>query len=232
MKKLISILLCTLLILSSVSVTAFSATQTEIEQANDSSSYLYKDMFKQRYGFESYTDEHLSYDELYYHNDENGDVDWALIYANAYNCPPWNYHIVFKDRVLMYGTCTPFSFGYGLYDVKQDKFFDIISDSNHKYEFNFNNYEGLEEVFESSKIGYPIGDADLDKVLSIADATFIQRVLAKISDFKYDDLVDYYHGYKNWDELGYPKYISDVNCDGERDILDATAIQMKLAKLY
>ena len=193
--------------------------------------YLFKDKLISKYDFEPYTAEYMDYEEMYYHYDENGNMDWVLLYANVHNTDPWIYNIIFRDRILMCGTNRPFSFGYGIYDVKEDEFHDIITDEIQNYFFDLSAYDGLEEVFDSLKLGYPIGDANHDHELSIMDATQIQLVLAKLATFDYEDRVDYYHGYKDWSELGYPKYISDINCDGERNILDATAIQMKLAKL-
>ena len=82
----------------------------------------------------------------------------------------------------MYGGYTPFSFRYGIYDVKEDKFYDILRE-----DFDFSKYDELEETFDSFEPGYPIGDADFDKELSILDATFIQFALAQLSDFHSDD---------------------------------------------
>jgi len=185
--------------------------------------HLYEKRFIEIYSDVIFTESH-NYDELYYHYDENGEVDWAFIYQCSYNAPPWNYHTLFKDRLFMYGSNTPFSFGYGIYDVKKDKFYDIISNS-----FDFSQYEDLDEVFESLNLGYPIGDADFSGTLTIKDATRIQRYVAKLDNL--NDEIYAYHGAISPEELGYPKYLSDFNRDGERSILDATAIQRKLAKL-
>lgn len=187
--------------------------------------HLFEARFLELYGNMVYTDTH-DYDELYYHYDENGDIDWALIKQCSHNAEPWEYNTFFKGRIFVYGSHTPFSFGYGLYDVKEDKFYDIINE-----DFDYSKYQDLEEVFESFNFGYPLGDADHDRVLSILDATAIQLHLANIQPLSYSDEVGGYHGYVSWDQLGYPKYISDMNCDGNRDILDATAIQLKLAGL-
>ena len=60
------------------------------------------------------------------------------------------------------------------------------------------------------------------------DATFVQRVIAELDEFNnYDNINDYYV-HRGKEIL---KYISDFDRDGERTILDATAIQMKLAQL-
>ena len=61
---------------------------------------------------------------------------------------------------------------------------------------------------------YLIGDVDMDGVVTILDATYIQRVLASIDVFTDGQKVK-----------------SDVDDDGEVTIIDATAIQLYIAKL-
>lgn len=219
MKKLISIILIIVLIMSVVSITAFAETK---EHDN-----LYEVLFVNRYLVNDHNIDipYYVYDELYYHYDENGVIDWALIYECSYNSPPWNYHGIYKDRILMYGDYSPFCFCYGIYDVKNDKFCDVLRST-----IDFDEYEGLEEVLDAQKPGYPIGDADRDGDLTILDATEIQRFLAGITSLSYEDEVLYYYGYKSWDELSLPKYISDYDRDGERTVMDATAIQKALVR--
>lgn len=182
--------------------------------------HLYEKRFLELYEDMIFSETH-DYDELYYHHDENGEVDWALIEQCSHNAPPWEYHRVFKGRVFMYGDHRPFSFRYGIYDVKEDKFYDIIDD-----QFDYSKYDDLEEVFNTFNFGYLIGDSDSDGVLSVMDATLIQMSLAGLTDL--DDVLIDYDGYFN----GFPKYISDFDCDGMRTIMDATGIQMKLAEIY
>lgn len=180
--------------------------------------HIYEARFLELYGDMIFSETH-DYDELYYHHDENGEIDWALIEQCSYNAPPWEYHRVFKGRVFMYGDHRPISFRYGIYDVKEDKFYDIIDDK-----FDYSKYDELEEVFNTFNLGYLIGDSDRDGMLSVMDATLIQMSLAGLADLD-DVLIDYYREYSN----GFPTYISDFDCDGERTIMDATGIQMKLA---
>lgn len=59
-----------------------------------------------------------------------------------------------------------------------------------------------------------LGDADLDGVITITDATTIQRILAKLAT-----------------ATAKQKFLADVNGNGELDITDATYIQRYLAKL-
>ncbi|MBQ2971050.1 MAG: hypothetical protein IJE16_00695 [Ruminococcus sp.] len=183
---------------------------------------LYEDRF-----LEVYDDEYVSfgsshyYEELYYHYDSNNEIDWALIEQCSYNNPPWNYHTIYKDRILMYGDFHPFRFRYGVYDVKKDMFVDIFG-----WDFSFSEYDELEKVFDSLEVGYPIGDADFDAELTVLDATLIQRALAGLCDFHAEDEIIA----SSW-LVGSLDYMSDFNRDGERSVLDATAIQMKLAKI-
>lgn len=186
--------------------------------------HIFEAEFIEKYSEIIFSESH-EYDELYYHYDKNGDMDWALVYECSYNSSPWNYHIMYKDRILMYGGYFPFSFAYGVYDAKAGEFYDILNDK-----FNFDDYKDLEVIFDSFMPGYPIGDADLDKDLTIMDATYIQRVLAGLTYFDERDTIESYFGYVSWNELGYPRYISDMDRDGKRTVLDATAVQRKLAK--
>lgn len=71
-----------------------------------------------------------------------------------------------------------------------------------------------DDVTEPTKIDYPTGDVNLNGVLDITDATYIQRYLARLQDLSDISL-----------SLG------DVNHDGLTNIVDATIIQRCLAGL-
>lgn len=71
--------------------------------------------------------------------------------------------------------------------------------------------------------GERIGDVDFDDVLTIKDATAIQRHLAGLEPLKNDNHLPI-EGMKDI-------YISDFDKDGERTIKDATAIQKYVAGL-
>ncbi len=201
---------------------SFVTLDTEFPVYVNGEENLYEDRF-----LEIYEDEYVPfgsshyYEELYYHYDSNNEIDWALIEQCSYNSPPWNYHTIYKDRILMYGDYHPFKFRYGVYDVKKDMFVDIFGS-----DFDFSEYEGLEKVFDSLEVGFPIGDADHDTELTVFDATLIQRALAGLCDFHAEDEINA----SAW-LVGSLDYMSDFNRDGERSILDATAIQMKLARI-
>ncbi len=79
--------------------------------------------------------------------------------------------------------------------------------------------EGTLDIYEAHKILsclYLRGDADLDKVLTIKDATRIQKITAKV---KVEDLG------------GYDYYTMDTNSDDLVNIKDATWVQKKVANL-
>ncbi len=226
MKRIVSIVLAlTMLICSSVFVVSAQENKSSTED----------DFYKEQLYFDEFVDlcrssgyPYLSgssfYNESYYHhvdeNDPESQIDWALVYGYVYGPEPRNCYAVIGDRVSLQGECLPFAVGYAVYDVRHEKFIDICDIED------FSIYEGLEDQINSLELGFPIGDSDLDRKLTVFDATYIQRVLAELDDFKEDDDISEY--YQLCGEL---KYVSDFNRDGERNIFDATAIQRKLAEL-
>lgn len=191
---------------------------------------LYKDSFNYQYrGYDI-----VYYDELYYHKDENGENDWALVFATQGYGDPWIFYTEIANRIIIKdGWEYPFTTGFAVYDVKQDKFFDV---NYHKYygktEFDPADYPGFIRAFDTYGVNINkyfntdrlIGDLDRDYELTIIDATIIQRCDVKMCDWPEDDLTDpddtYF--YLNPKPL---KYYSDFNRDGERDIVDATKLQ-------
>lgn len=223
MKKIISILLVGLMLVSSLSVTAFAENYNPGE-------YLYEDVFLD--SFSNYIGSDVSiggddyfYSEEYYHhvdeNDPNSEIDWVLIEANSIMVAPWLIKREVKNRVFYsVDEGIPFSFGVAIFDVKNQSFHDL-SDSV------IDMFPDAEEIiFNQLGYGRQIGDADCDGRLTVMDATFVQMVAAKLTSYsKYDDISDYYSFSCKLN------YISDMNRDGKRDILDATAIQLALAGL-
>ncbi len=214
MKKLLSIILAGTLLLSLAVFPAFAESET----SNEPSWYL------QRL-FVHYPDTKDAYDygELFYSEIGEMDVDcddamdYAIIYshlslaAEALDC------IVIGDRFIAQNYIYyPFRFGYALYDIENDKFIPLYSTIIEDYPF-------MEDYMDKFKIGSPFGDADCDGTLSVLDATYIQRVIAELEEFKRFEDISYY---------ALPTdYRSDINLDNKVDIFDATAIQMKLAKV-
>lgn len=211
MKKLVSMVLVALLIIAStLSVGADTTRQPQ----------LFEDKFVEQHmtGHDGFVDDYM-YNEFYYHYDENGQVDWVLVSAMSMMVQEWFINQVICDRVLMLNNeHIPFRFGYAVYDVKNDCFVEL-SDGMLDY------YDGLREYWTNKKVGRLIGDADRDGELSVLDATYIQRALAKLCDFGDADIITGY------DYSGMIKYISDFDRDGDRSVLDATAIQRRLALL-
>jgi len=69
-----------------------------------------------------------------------------------------------------------------------------------------------------------MGDNNRDYNLTIQDATYMQKCLAGLENFRDDDNISEY--FNNTEK---EVYISDYNRDGVRNIKDATAIQKRIA---
>ena len=222
MKKLISLFLV-LIMLCVCMMTSFSATN----DAGDKE-YLFIDSFKEIHHLTQPSDISYYYDEVYYHhideNDVESDIDWAIVYASLYVGSAASIKKLVLDRVITNSSIEVYyPVGWALYDAKTEEFISID-------EVDVTQYAGIEQGLAQAHVGYPLGDADLDGELSILDATYIQRVLAKLCEFSlYDDLSDCGLWGTKYDRP--LDYISDIDGDGDRSILDATAIQRRLAKL-
>ena len=167
----------------------------------------------------------VRFKEEYYHIVyKNGEPDgWDWILVSALDCSieycSVLYDSVVGGRTLSAGAWpySPFLFGYGIFDMEQDRFFDLT-------EIDFDDYDGLYDLWKDYQIdsvrlgvcesSVHIGDADGDSDVSILDATRIQRYLAELCK-QYDIAL------KNRAPDG----------DGEVSILDATRIQRDLAYL-
>ncbi len=174
----------------------------------------FEDKFKSEYA-----DLETTYNELYYHYSENREIDWVLVSASSDVLAPMLAYAVIGDRVytsnnMMY----PFSIGYGVYDVADDKFIDLCTVIKSGTEA----YEGLEEQISSLKIGKLIGDIDGDGRLSVLDATYLQKCQANLIPFPNDDEIQ---GFKLTEELAFR---SDCDKDGQRTVADVTAIQRQV----
>lgn len=220
MKKLVSLLLVAVMVLSVGMVTTFAENREEKQ-------FLYKDKFEEYIRVPEYDPQlhseygdyyYYDYDELYYHeNDTSGETDWALIKAFTNLEPnPWEVVRVKQigNRLLkwLYPGIGVLPYGYAVYDVVNDKCYDMESIRNPE------DFEGLDVAFEELKLGLPLGDVDMDSTVSVLDATEIQRYMAQLIEVPY----------------GYYSYIpalGDVDGDGEMTILDATALQQMLAGL-
>lgn len=190
------------------------APMAEPDDTQSDSANLFEDKVKELYPFL------YNYSELYYHSDNNGDVDWVLITGEEAAVFPEPLYQVIGNRVIIEEQQTaPFGFGMAVYNVAQNTVSPI-------YDGMLSQYDGLEEAFNEYGCGKLIGDVDGDGSISILDATVIQRCLASLRDYPASDVIQPFG-----DVEGALKYYSDYNRNGERDIIDATCIQRRLADL-
>ncbi len=215
MKKLISFLLVITMVLS---VGVISASTQTVEDKE----FLYKDKFIELSGFTEYRpsdydyhwDVFTYYDELYYHkNNESGEVDWVLmtVLVNIFNPTEAVFVTDVGDRLIKWWApgVAAYPYGYAIYDVANDKLYDI-------WEAKSLNLDGLVEAFDELEIGYVRGDIDRDNTVSILDSTEIQLYLSQ---------------HKQWarEDYSYIPALGDVDEDGDMTVLDATTIQLNLA---
>lgn len=215
MKKIISIVLTLIIVLTScvMSVSAFSDDSPRLYRKNFTDKYVkpydaadgYYFYFEQYYGYEN--------------NDPEASIEWVLVYAGDMSYKKGKIKQVVASRVFYSDEISsPFKFKYAVYDVKADEFYDLSDELIEKY-------DGLYDALINENAGVPLGDADVDKELSILDATQIQLACARMTRFDENDALSEYT-----DCDGNFTYISDINRDGERDIMDATGVQMHLVE--
>lgn len=196
---------------------------------------LYKDSFKEYYGIKDYDPETgegdlMDYRELYYHENENGETDWVLLYARMCMMFPATFRAILGNRVFdQWNTYTPFYTGYGIYDVEKETVVDLCD----PYQFDADSYSGWKRAvdqygFRESDAngeinGRLLGDLDGDDELSILDVTLLRRCDVKLCDWPENDEIGA--------DFGKLTRFSDFNRDGGRDILDATCLQRYLADL-
>ena len=218
MKKLVSVILATILCAGAM----VTANANDSYPVQEELLYQFEDRFVEQFSATyDQIESRYVYDELYYHCDENGQIDWCLISAKPnsdFESADIKY-LKFNDFVLHSNSTKSFFFDmmYGIYDVAADEFMSIVDCYN-----ELDKFEGAVDVLRNVPQSRPIGDYDNDHRLSILDATGIQRMLAKLDDIRYDG----YH-----DKIGNMGSFFDVDGDSDVSILDATAIQRKLAKL-
>ena len=120
----------------SISYEGYQQTEAPAERPTElptvtqptSSVPLYQTQFESYLNTFSTVPEFWSYSELYYHKDKNGENDWVLVKADSNIEQPAYYNAIIANRVIMrssYGV--PFSSGYGVYDVKADRFMNASS---------------------------------------------------------------------------------------------------------
>lgn len=218
MKRLLSVVLVSVMLLSVAIIPAFGFSDDAVR--------IYRRNFTDKY-VKPYdaADGYYFYFEQYYHyadeaSPDESEPDWVLVYAGDMSYTDGKVKKLVSDRVFFADeSSSPFVFKYAVYDVKEDTFYDLDDSLLEKY-------EGLDEALRVEKAGAPLGDADMDKRLSVMDATQIQMAMARMLEFDAkDDLSEYS------DLGGDVKYISDFDQDGVRSVMDATAIQFRIAKI-
>ncbi len=215
MKKLLSLITAAVLSLTAFTSTAYAADEQP----------QYFASFCRQYSWNSDCSDILTYQELYTHYDGQDEADWVLVYALTNMVCPMLTHAVLGDRVFYQNNVyVPFSFGYAVYDIRQDKFYDFVNCITGETLQGKGRFKDIEKVTSSLNLGVEIGDMNRDGRLSVKDATQVQRCIAGTIDFPDDDDLTAY--IPKTEELS---YISDVNRDSRRNISDATAIQRKIA---
>ena len=174
------------------------------------------------------------YDELYYYSyqkrygsTEMFEVtpDYVLIKGSTYFADPMLSYDVFGDYIVYGGCGFPNCSNYYIYTPKDGKLYTLreACDAGVKE---------LDKVFTNYGLGVLKGDADSDRKLTIKDATYIQKYLAKIEGFELNEEIRGHH--LSVEDDGSPDpygcYIEDFDNNDRVNIKDATAIQKKLAK--
>lgn len=181
-----------------------------------------EDWIKANYYEGDFVPEYKVFEVLYKHKDNYDNVDWVMIYTDvAFGEEPWTGFALIGKRVFVGGPTDIFRFGMALYDAYQNEFVDLSAVDD------YSKYEGLSYAIDVYGKGRLLGDMDSDNIITILDATIIQRCLAEIEEFPDDDIIA---PDEMIDSSFHPlQYYSDFNLDGDRTILDATAIQRTLA---
>ncbi len=207
MRKLLSIILVVVMLLSLFSVNVYAENL-----------YGCKDAFLDKYHITG-NEEHLylTYYELGEMDIDCDDVmDFVLIYATFGDFATALTSLDMENRfIALPHICNPFEFGYALFDLETKEFIPLS-------EQVLNDYPQIFYYLDLFDIGDQYGDADRDGVLSILDATFIQRALVNLEEFSYHEYLGEF-GLKD-------KRRSDFDHDSQVTILDATAIQKSLVK--
>ena len=166
-----------------------------------------------------------SFDIVSVYEDQDSDRSWLLVNAqtNRFQKPITHVYGVFGSRVLYTSQANyPFSFCWGVYDIERDEWVDLCDAWDDETRF-----PKLHEYYENLNTGHLIGDMDDDNSISIRDATKMQQILAKLDSWSDIDDIN-----KNYYPIhGYIAYLSDFNHDNNRNIVDVSSIQFRLAKI-
>ena len=164
----------------------------------------------------------ISYTEIYKHYSETNKITPKYVLFNidtdrAITDIP---HATMINDYLIYDREADFDYTNGVYIPKTNEIISLKTALKR-------NIEGIDKAFEHISYSALIGDNNNDGKLSIKDATYLQKCLAGMEQYREDDPIYAYE----FDDRIPAHYISDYNRDGVRNIRDATAIQKKLAKI-
>ena len=211
MKKLVSILLVVVMLISIISINAYALSPLPAD-------YYVKRYFKQLYS-KIDTVENLSFTNgcSYLSANFTTNIDYVLVEYNSKNAVQDDYFNRFGNNNEYYEYCetTNLLFESGLSIFAGRSYYDCHDDDFYSLEdIATTNPEIIDMIIDkqfTQRVGY-IGDVDKDGEISVIDATEIQRHIARLNVLSVEQ-------------------IADVDRDGETTIFDATAIQRKLAKI-
>lgn len=187
MKKLLSIILSVALLSCGFIIPVSAVDNTD----ND---LLYLDSFKKLFvSEEGMGAELLFYEELYYSKDNNGDVEWAFIHAQTNMvCPEIvdrDFHGVHVQQANIY---VPFQFGYGVYDVKEDRFYDLTTVSYYNQTHDTPKYEYAFDLFKTYYKPENTGNRYDDSFVNWSVSKYGENCLS--DGYSYKELYTHYNG--------------------------------------
>ena len=165
MKKIIAVIL-TVALLSCAFIIPVSATNSE-----EHDNRLFYQTFLEKYlrGSDEYL---LCYEELYYSKNTNDELEWVFIHARIDGGDSDEYY---DDEfcgvhVLQTSGYVPFEFGYGVYDVKENKFYDLTEVSYYNKTHDTPKYEYAFDLFKTYYKPEKIGDQN-ENVFSVVGSS-------------------------------------------------------------
>lgn len=182
----------------------------------------YEEAFLSTYPY--WITEYCSYEEIYYHRNMFDCDDWVLVRTPLKQSVEGGSYGVFDEIAVYASESYPFTLGFGVFDLKEQRFYSIDEAWNM-------DFDDLHDVFVhiAPRHAYTLflGDADCDDELTIIDVTVIQRSLAFIKEL--DDEVFMHTPCMFGPAI---THLSDYDRDGGVSILDATRIQRALIGIH